>query len=407
MAQTLAAGAGWQDGRMGVLARFFAPQKTDASHRVTTVELFFDLVFVFALTQVTAWIAHEHSVLGTAQGLLVLTIMWWTWIMYAWLGNVMRADTGAALAGFIVSMPAVFVVALTIRHVWEAPGGALAPLAFAAAYIGIRVVHTAVYGWGGRTDRALFRQIMATGAAFIPTGTLVVLGAYASPGDRLWWWAAALFVDLSLQWILSEKLGGWIIASKHHIAERWGLIVILALGESVVAVGVAAEAIDLSLALIITAVLGVLTAVGFWWVYFRNIAPQVEQDLQAAGPAREIEIGLKSYTFGHLPLVAGIIIAAAGVEEAVFAIADKEVAGVAAILIASGAALLCLAGAALIASSKGPWRWFAVATAFFVSGIFWMPSLDPLVALGVTAVVFATVGILTPAARLAQHSSEV
>ncbi len=381
------------------LARFFTTQLNEQGHRVTTLELFFDLVYVFAFTQVTAWIAREHSVVGTAQGLLMLAIMWWTWVAYSWMSNVMRADRGAALLGFVTSATAIFVVALTIRHVWEAEPGELAPVAFAVGYVVIRVVHAAVYAWGSRGQALLLKQIGMTALSWIPTALLLLVGAQLAPGERIWLWAGALAADLAATWILARVLKGWQIRSAVHFAERFGLIVILALGESVVAVGVAAEHIELTGTLIFTAVLGTLAAMAFWWVYFRDVGPAVEHAMVSASGPRQVELGRDAYTYLHLPLVAGIIVAAAGVEEAVFALADHEVAGLAATLIAAGSALVCASGAALMALVRGPWLWLTLAAAFFVAGAFWMRAWDPMVALGATALVMWVVGLATPKAR--------
>ena len=388
---------------MRILERLLPVRLTDERHSVTTMELFFDLVYVFAFTQVTAWIAHEHSVLGTAQGLLILAVMWWTWVAYAWIGNVMKADQGAPLLGFIVSMIAAFVIALSIRHVWEAGPGELAPLAFVTAYLVIRVVHALVYAWGARGNAMLLRQVLISAAFWVPSAALLFVGAFAEPEARLWWWAATLALDLLGTWILAVKLGGWILPAPLHFAERFGLIVILALGESVVAVGVAAEKIELDGMLIATAILGVTAAVSFWWVYFKDVGAALEHRLLASDDAGKLDLARDAYTYLHLPLVAGIIVAAAGVEEAVFALADDEVAGVAAILIATGAAIVCFTGAALLALVRGAWQWLAVAGAFFVAGAIWMPSWNPLVALAVTTVALATVGALTPNPRGDAH----
>lgn len=195
---------------------------------------------------------------------MVLAILWWTWVAWSWLGNVMRADRGAPLAAFIASAAAAFAIALTIRSVWEAEGGTLAPVTFAGFYLAIRVIHALVYLWGARGDSVLFRQILITAAAWIPAASPPFVGALLPPEQRLWWWAGTLTVDLAATWILAVKGPGWRVHSGGHFAERFGLIVILALGESVVAVGVAAESIALSPELIGLAVLGVFAAVALW-----------------------------------------------------------------------------------------------------------------------------------------------
>lgn len=379
--------------------QWFAALPVEEGHRVTTLELFFDLVYVFAFTQITAWIAHEHSWHGTAQGLLVLGLLWWTWVAWSWTGNVVRADKGVPLLGFITSMVAIFVIALTIRSVWEADAGQLAAVAFALAYLTLRVVHAGVYLWSARGDATLVRQITISAAAWIPAAGLLVVGAFLPPEQRLYWWAGTLAIDLAATWILAVRGAGWQVRSGGHFAERFGLIVILALGESVVAVGVAAENIELSAELILIAALGVLAALALWWPYFKDISPTLEEAIEEATPARKVDIARDSYTYMHLPLVAGVIVAAAGVEEAVVTLAEHHSAGVAATILAGGAALFSAAGAILMAMAGGQWRYLAGSALFFATAAVWMRPLDAIGAIAITTGVLTIVGILTPASR--------
>ncbi len=381
---------------------WFRVMPVEEGHRVTTLELFFDLVYVFAFTQVTAWIAHEHSWHGTAQGLLVLGLLWWTWVAWSWTGNVVRADKGVPLLGFTASMVAIFVVALTIRSVWEAEAGELAAVAFALAYLALRVVHAGVYLWSARGDATLMRQVAISAAAWIPAAGLLVIGAFLPPEQRLWWWAGTLTIDLTATWILAVRGDGWQVRSGGHFAERYGLIVILALGESVVAVGVAAENIELSGTLIVIAALGVLAALALWWPYFKDISPTLEEAIEEATPAGKVDIARDSYTYMHLPLVAGVIVAAAGVEEAVVTLTEHHTAGVAAALLAGGAALFSASGAILMALVKGEWRYLAASAVFFAAAAFWMQPLDAILVLAITTAVLTVVGIVTPASRTQQ-----
>ena len=138
-------------------------RSTGEDDRVTTFELFFDLVYVFAATQVTGYMAHEHSGYGVVQGLLVLALLWWTWSAYAWLGNQARVDEGVLRVGMAVAMAAIFVVALTIPEAWQdAPGGLDGPLVLVGAYLLVRCVHLALYGVAAAGDRGLRRQLAIT-----------------------------------------------------------------------------------------------------------------------------------------------------------------------------------------------------------------------------------------------------
>jgi len=266
---------------------------TREDHRVTTMELLFDVVYVYAFIQVTTWIAEEFSWRSTAEGLVMLAVLWWVWVAWAWLGNVMRADRGLPLAGFIVAMVAVFGLALTIQGIWEAEGGALAPMAFAAFYALVRLVHAAVYFWGARDDERLRRQILLTTAAWIPAAGLLIVGAMLPPEQRLYWWAGTVALDIVATWLLSVRGPGWRVNSGSHFAERFDLIVILALGESVLAVGITAADLDVSADLLGIALLGVLVAIALWWPYFKDVGPALEQLVLAPHPRDQRAVQLR------------------------------------------------------------------------------------------------------------------
>lgn len=389
---------------MAVTRSALHARPTQAGHRVTSLELFFDLVYVFAFTQVTAWIAHERTALGTAQGVVTLAVLWWMWAGWSWLGNTFHADHGVPMLGFLASAAAIFALSLTIREVWEADGGTVAPVAFAGCYLVVRALHAGVYLWSARADARLRRQVLITAGAWMPSAVLLGVGALLSPQARLWWWTGTLALDLLATWILAVKGPGWAIRSPEHFAERFGLIVILALGESVVAVGVAAQSLEFEPALIGLAVLGVGAAVALWWPYFKDIAPAVEHRIVAADPERQVDIARESYTYLHLPLVAGIVLAASGVEEAVLALHHHEHAGIAGFLLAIGAAVFCAAGAALMALARATWTWLAASAAFFGAATVWMPHVQPVLAIGVTALTLIVVGLAT-AKVSASHSA--
>ncbi|WP_084104660.1 low temperature requirement protein A [Demequina sp. NBRC 110056] len=371
----------------------------DEDHRVTTMELLFDVVYVYAFIQVTSWIAGEHTWRAVAEGLVVLAVLWWVWIAWTWLGNVMRADRGLPLAGFIVAMVAVFGIALTIQGIWEAEGGSFAPVAFATLYLVIRVVHAAVYLWGARGDERLTRQILLTTAAWIPAGALLVVGALLPPDQRLWWWAGTVALDVLGTWILSVRGPGWRVQSGSHFSERFDLLVILALGESVLAVGITAAGFDPSPALVALGLLGVLVAVALWWPYFKDVGPTLEQALDDADHERKADIARDAYTYLHLPLLMGIILVAAGNEEAVIALDAEEASTASSLLICAGATLFAATCAVLMRVAGGTWRWLAASAVFFALGALWLPLLDATVAIAVTVAVLGAVGWITPAAR--------
>src|SRR6266700_1169700 len=212
---------------------------TSQDHRATPFELLFDLVYVFAVTQVTAYMAKEDSARGVLQGLLLLTLLWWTWSAYTWLGNQARADEGLLRAGMAVAMAAIFVVALTIPEAWhDAPGGLNGPLVLVGAYLLVRCVHLSLYAVAATGDPGLRRQVARTWPPTLAGAALLVAGALLGGWTETLLFAAALLVE-GVGVYLTSRRGNWRLHSVAHLTERHGLFIILAIGESVVAIGVA------------------------------------------------------------------------------------------------------------------------------------------------------------------------
>jgi low temperature requirement protein LtrA len=300
----------------------------DESHRATPFELFFDLVYVFATTQITGYLAHEHTAYGMLQGLLMLALLWGTWSGYTWLGNHSRADRGPLRAGMVVAMAAMFVVGLTIPEAWhDAPGGLSGPVVLVCAYLLVRWVHLTVYAVAATGDAGLRHQITITWLPLLVSAALLVGGALLGGWAQVLLFALALLVD----WVgiyLTARHGDWRLHSPAHLTERHGLFIILALGESVVAIGVGAADQPISVPLLLTAVLGVGTAVCLWWLYFDAVSPAAERRLiDARGQAR-VGLAVDAYTYGHFPLVAGILLTALGVEGVVAHAGESRPLGV-------------------------------------------------------------------------------
>ena len=296
---------------------------TGERHRVTTFELFFDLVYVFAATQVTGYMAREHTAHGVLQGLLLLALLWWTWSAYAWLGNQARADEGILRAGMAVAMAAIFVVDLTIPEAWhDAPGGLDGPLVLVGAYLMVRCVHLTLYALAATGDRELRRQLTITWGPLLASAALLIPGVLLGGWAQTLLFAGALLVD----WVgvyLTSRQGSWRLYSPGHWTERHGDFVILAIGESVVAIGVGAATQAISTPLLLAAILGVAVAVGLWWLYFDVASLAAEHRLiEARGQAR-VRLAVEAYTYGHFPVVAGIVLAALGME-GVLAHADQS-----------------------------------------------------------------------------------
>lgn len=345
---------------MTSLPRFLPTPKVSAEgHRVTTFELLFDLVFVFAFTQVTQFMAHEHSAIGVLQALIILGILWWSWSSYAWLSNQTHVDEGVVRLGMCIAMAVMFVIALVIPEGFhDMDGGLSGPLVLAVAYLLVRVIHLSLYLLAAGADADLRRQVLRTSASLAVGSSLMIVGAVIGGAAQLWFWIGGLVADIVLTYVTSAG-GAWRLHSAAHWAERHGLVIILALGESVVAIGVGAAQQAVSVEIIIGAVLAIALSIGLWWLYFDVLAIAAEHILgRTAGVARA-QLATDAYTYVHLVLIAGVVISALGVEEAIAHIASDERFGLFGSAALLGGTSLYLAGHALFwRRVGGTWKYF-------------------------------------------------
>jgi len=290
---------------------------------VTTLELFFDLVFVFALTQVTAAMAHDLSGTSVLQGLLVFALLWWSWTGYAWLANLVRADKGLARVGLFAAMAAMFVLALTIPEAFhDAPGGLPGPVVVAVSYFVFRSLHLLLFHLFAGDDQDLRRQLLRFTLAMLGGTGLLLAAATAHGRTQLWLWVAALAVDYCGTYLGGAR--GWRVRSVSHFAERHGLIVIVALGESIVAIGVGVAALPISWPVVAASVLGLTLAGALWWAYFDVSSHAAEQALATAPGERRAGMARDAYSFLHLPLVAGIVLLALGLKKVLEYVGDQQ-----------------------------------------------------------------------------------
>ena len=297
---------------------------TSEDDTVTTFELFFDLVYVFAATQVTSYMSHAHDALGVLQGLLVLALLWWTWSAYAWLGNQARADTGVVRAAIAVAMVAMFIVALAIPEAWDdAEGGLDGPLVLVVAYLLVRCVHLSVYALAARGDAGLRRQLAISWGPTVAGGVLLVAGVLSGGQAQMVFFAGALIVDWGGIYLTSRG-GNWRIQSASHWTERHGQFVILAIGESVVAIGAGAAGQPISAPLIAAAALGIAAALCLWWLYFDVVSRAAEHRLRDTQGQARVRMAIEAYTYGHFPIVVGIIVGGVGVEGVLAHASDGE-----------------------------------------------------------------------------------
>jgi low temperature requirement protein LtrA len=299
--------------------------------RVTPLELFFDLVFVYALTQVTALMAADLNAAGFLRGLLVLALLWWCWCCYAWLGNTVRADEGVVRIGLFAVMATMFVVAVTIPEAFtDLRGGLSGPVVFASCYLVVRVVHLVLYWYAAQGDVGLRQQLiraafpMLAGAVMLFTAALLPQRIVDDPDQivalRTLLWALALALDYG--GIMAIGASGWQVYSAAHWAERHGLIIIVALGESIVSIGVGVTTLPISWPIIAASALGIAVAAALWWAYFDVVAIAAEHVLTRATGATRAALARDSYTYLHLPMVTGIILLALGLKKVLEYVGD-------------------------------------------------------------------------------------
>lgn len=355
-------------------------------HRVTRFELFFDLVFVFAFTQVTQLMAHEHDALGVARGLTILGILWWTWCSYSWLANHAQADRGVLYGGMVVAMALVFVMAFVIPDAYADPEGPpVASFAIVACFFLVRLVHVLLYLLAAGEDRALRRQILVTMAlALLPAIAAMAIGAAIGGVAQTWIWLGAWLYDAVIVFVTSRQGGDWRLHSPSHWADRYALVVILAIGESIVSIGVGLRGSEPGVAAFTGAALAIAGAVLLWWMYFHRFAAGIEHALTSASPKRRVAEASVSFTFLHFPVVAGVVLTALGVESVMAHIADIEPLGWFGAAALGGGVSLSLAATVFI-WFRMTGRWLSARLAFatlLLPGIAVVALLPPMAALG-------------------------
>jgi low temperature requirement protein LtrA len=310
----------------------------EAEHRVTPLELFFDLVFVFGFTQVTTLMADEASWAGLGRGLLVLSVLWWAWASYAWLTNALDADAGKVAAVVLVAIGAMFVAALAVPEAFGTHR-----LVFGVAFLIVIVTFVGQFALGGRREPDLFAAVVRLVWTTLPAGVLILAAAFVPSGVRPVLWLVALaygFVGPGL-----GSLSGWRVEPA-HFAERHGLIIIIAIGESLAALGFGARGTGLGGSVIVAVVLGLVVAASFWLAYFDFFSVVVQQLLSERSGEQRTSLARDVYTYLHLPMVAGIVLFAFGMKTTV-AHVHAELHAPAAVALCGGSAIYLLAYVAL------------------------------------------------------------
>ena len=281
----------------------------DTEQKVTPLELFFDLVFVFAITQVTAYMAGDPTWAGLGRGMLILAAIWWAWGGYAWLTNFLATDEGAIRAAIFVSMTAMLILSIALPNAFGDDA-----VLFGAALVTVRVIHLIVYWNSAAVDPGVRASVKAVSFAWLIAPVAIMVAGFLDGTVVYVLWIGALVLDYGTTLIVGVE--GWKVHAG-HFAERFGLIMIIALGESLVAVGVGASEGALTAGVIAAVALGVAVACAMWWAYFDVVAVVAERKLHEATGVDRIRMARDSYAYLHLPMIAGIVLFALGVKKTV------------------------------------------------------------------------------------------
>ena len=275
------------------------PTDDEEERKTSYIELFFDLVFVFAFTQVTALILEDTSMEGFLRAALVLAMVWWAWSAYAWMTNAIDIENTITRLIIFTAMAAGFFMALAVPDAFQDEAAW-----FAVAYFVVRVFNTALYTWGARNDPILLRATLRLAPWFLVAALVALGGGFADPDYRAWIWLASLVIDVvgtltvaRVQWRISPS----------HFAERFALIVIIALGESIVAIGIGTSELERDATYALSVVVAFAGVAALWWAYFDFTAMAAERALRRASPAARGPLARDVFTYFHYPVVLGII----------------------------------------------------------------------------------------------------
>ena len=275
--------------------------------QVTPLELFFDLVFVLALTQCTQLMSDNPTWAGLGQGLVVLGVLWWSWVGYAWLTSVVDPWDDAVRGVIFVAMAGLLLVALCVPKSFDDLA-----LAFALAYGVVRVAHIGLFVLASRDDPQLRKSVNGLAWSTAIATAILVAASFQDGFAQGALWVLALALDMGGPYFFGAE--GWKLVPG-HFAERHGLIIIIALGESIVAIGVGVGG-DLTVGQGAAAVVGIALAAAMWWLYFDVVALVAGRRLERAALGREQnEMARDSYSYLHFPMVAGIVLVALGMKK--------------------------------------------------------------------------------------------
>ena len=328
------------------MTRFQRSRDPGEEQRATALELFYDLAFVFAITQVSHLVLENLSFEGVAQALLALLVVWWAWNYTTWVTNELDPDSIAVRALLIGVMLASLLLAVAIPQAFGAHA-----LLFAGSYVAIQVGRHLFLTFASASPGTIERERAARILAwFLAAGVLWIAGAFAEGPARWALWLAALAIDyvapLVLYWVPGRpRLSGatWEVETA-HFAERFQLFVIIALGETIVLTGATTAGLELDIPRLLAFGLAFLGTAALWWLYFNYVAVIAERRLALSSD--RTRLARDAFTYLHAGIIAGIILWAVG-DELVIAHPSEVLPGEEVAVVVAGPALYLLAHVSL------------------------------------------------------------
>ncbi len=318
----------------------------DPEQRTTPVELLWDLVFAFAITQVTTLLAASMTWASFGRAMLVLALVWWAWSAFVWAANAESADSPTMRRVLLTATGFIFVAGLALPHAFGSEG-----LLFVACYSVVRLLHLLLYADASRQGGASAAAIAGFALTVLAGIALLLAGALVGGTARVLLWTGAVAIDYAgPAWLTRERLRGLQRVAVAHFAERYSLFVIICLGESIISAGAGefagpqGEARTLTVALVIAVACLLAIAIGMWWAYFERSAEEAEERL--ASHPDPVLAAADGYSYLHLPIVAGIIIFAVGAKLLVRGTVSAPLPDGARLALCAGIALYLLAHAA-------------------------------------------------------------
>jgi low temperature requirement protein LtrA len=304
--------------------------------RVSSVELFFDLVYVFAINHSAAVVTSRAEV-GVVRGGLILALLWWVWVGYAWLSNQVFMDRRFMQLTILAAVTVLFLVGAAIPEAFaDVSGGFNGPLVLAGCYLAVRILQVVVL-WYATARTAGSRRLLGMAAPAMTASLLLGCAALVPrwlPRHPFWLtagpdvlWLLAILVEYGAGIILIRR---WVVRSAALWSERHQLIVIVALGEAFIGLGLGGIEIPLSTVLMTASVLGIVIIAALWWAYFEVLAPAGEWALQRSEGAGRVALARDAYSLLHLPILAGIVLFAVGLGRALAFAAHLKETGTAA-----------------------------------------------------------------------------